>query len=126
MIEKTLYYEYIDLPLEIKFYKNNRCVCWISPRLLNDDQGTFMNWDAAPIGFDNLKAIVESGIYQSIEVLVDTESDLYYYEIGECMIRKRLTGWVNLSVFITMKGSTEDPDRLNNRIPSEYISLCSQ
>ena len=85
-----------------------------------------MNWDAAPIGFDNLKAIVESGIYQSIEVLVDTESDLYYYEIGECMIRKRLTGWVNLSVFITMKGSTEDPDRLNNRIPSEYISLCSQ
>ena len=78
------------------------------------------------ICFDNLKAIVESGIYQSIEVLVDTESDLYYYEIGECMIRKRLTGWVNLSEFVTIRGSTEDPERLNSHIPSEYISLCPQ
>lgn len=126
MNNHVLYYEYIDLPLEIKFYKNNRCVCWISPRLINDDRGTFMNWDAAPVGFDTLKEIVESGVYQAVEVLVDTECDLYYYEIGEIMTRKKLTGWVNLSVFITMKGSTEDPDRLNNRIPSEYISLCSQ
>lgn len=85
-----------------------------------------MEWDAAPICFDNLKAIVESGIYQSVEVLVDTESDLYYYEIGERMTRKRLTGWVNLSEFCSLQGSTEDPNRLNNRIPTEYVSLCAQ
>lgn len=122
----ALYYEYIELPLEIRLYKNNRCVCWISPRFINDDTGTFMDWDAAPIGFDNLKAIIESGKYQSIEVLVDTESTLYFYEIGESTIRKRLTGWVNLSEFMTMKDSTKDPNRLNENIPTEFISLCSQ
>lgn len=85
-----------------------------------------MDWDAAPLGFGNLKAIVETGVYQSVEVLVDTECDLYYYDIGEIMIRKRLTGWVNLTEFATMEGLTEDPYRLNISIPSEYVSLCPQ
>ena len=85
-----------------------------------------MDWNKAPIGFDNLKDIVESGTYESVEVLVDAECELYFYEIGERMTRKRLTGWVNLSEFCSLQGSTEDPNRLNNRIPTEYVSLCAQ
>ena len=126
MTNYVLYYEYIMLPLEIRLFKGARCACWISPRLLADDKGTFMDWDNAPVGFDTLKEIVKSGVYQAVEVLLDADCIAYYYEGEECLVRKRLTGWVDLAAFDELQSSTKDPNRLNGSIPTEFISLCPQ